>query len=249
MPRRSLAIALGLVLLGPGRARAAGLEVSPVQVELTQQEPNALVSLHNGGETAVRFQVTVQGWTQGLRGELELSPTHDVAFFPALLTLAPGERRNLRIGAQAPFGEVEKTYRLFVEELPPPPGAAQTGVRVLTRVGIPVYLEPRQGGLPRPAVTDLERDGRNVRFRLRNAGTVRVKPVLVRLVGRGEHGELVFEQAVGCWYVLAGGERLLEGEVPADRCGLVRRLAVEANLERGGTVEGALDTPGGACGP
>ena len=39
---------------------------------------------------------------------------------------------------------VEKTYRVFVEQLPDKGGPAASGVRVLTRVGIPVYLEPPQ---------------------------------------------------------------------------------------------------------
>lgn len=244
----SLAAPLALLLASPGRAAGAGLEVTPVQAELTEKEPNALVSLRNGTETPVRYQVSVQAWDQGPGGEMVLAPTADVVFFPALLSLAPGERRNLRVGAKAAFGEREKTYRLFIEELPPAPGSTPSGVRVLTRVGIPVYLEPRAPA-PRAELFGLAREGRTVRFALRNAGNVRVKPLAVRLVGRGGDGGLVFDQAVSCWYVLAGGERRLEAEIPADRCGAVRQLEVRADLERGSPVEARLATPSGACAP
>ena len=50
-------------------------------------------------------------------------------------------------GKAVPFGAVERTYRIFVEELPPstqqavPPGQ----VRVLARMGIPIFVEARAG--------------------------------------------------------------------------------------------------------
>ena len=49
---------------------------------------------------------------------IELAPTQDVVFFPALLTLKPGEERRIRVGSTAAPGSIEKTYRIFVEELP-----------------------------------------------------------------------------------------------------------------------------------
>lgn len=240
--------AAGLALLGgPGRAFAQTLEVTPIQVELTSATPNNLVTLHNLGTEPVRYQVSVFAWQQSARGEMKLSKTKDVLFFPSLLTIGPGERRNLRIAAAAPFDAVEKTYRMFVEQLPGAPEASKTSVRVLTRVGIPVYLEP---GSP-AATAELDPplvSGRRVSFTLRNTGNVRVRPDAVRVVGRGEKGETVFEQTLPAWYVLAGGERAYEAEAPADACARVRAVAATVTLPSG-TLEKQIATSGGACGP
>jgi fimbrial chaperone protein len=235
------------ILCGPGRAVAQTLEVTPIQVELTSATPNNLVTLHNLGSEAVRYQVSVFAWQQSPRGEMRLSKTKDVLFFPSLLTIGPGERRNLRVAAAAPFEPVEKTYRMFVEQLPGAPDPSRTAVRVLTRVGIPVYLEPgtlaATAELDPPVVA-----GRRISFVLRNTGNVRIRPDLVRVIGRGEKDEIVFEQAVPAWYVLAGGERAFDAEAPAEGCGRVRTVSVAVTLASGNLAK-QIAASGGACGP
>jgi P pilus assembly chaperone PapD len=147
----------------------------------------------------------------------------------------------------AQFGAVEKTYRVFVEQLPSAPRARQSGVRVLTRVGIPVYLEPPERK-PDAEVSALAVQGRRVSFALRNTGNVRIRPDLVRVVGRDGAGEIVFDQPLSSWYVLAGGERLFEADAPQDGCERVRVVSAEVAVSKG-TVEGQLPVAGGACGP
>jgi fimbrial chaperone protein len=234
--------------LAPGRARAADLQINPVLVTLAPGEKSALVALRNGGAETARFEVKLYAWEQTAAGEMKLAPTGDLVAFPALLTIPPGETRNLRVGATAGFGPVERAYRLFVEELPPPPRPqGSPGVQVLSRIGIPVFLAPPRAE-ERVAVEGLRAQGGQVRFSLANRGNVHVRPSAVKVVGRDEAGAAVLERSLDAWYVLPGGERAYAVELPAEDCRRLRALAVEVLLPHGPLRAEAAATPA-ACEP
>lgn len=194
----------------------------------------------------MRYQVTVFAWKQSPQGEMQLDATQEVVFFPALLSLAPGEQRNLRVGTSAPFGELERSYRLFVEELPPAVKApGRTQVRVLTRIGIPIFLEPASP-VAKGAVSGLGLLGDRAVFTLKNAGNVRLRPTAVRLVARGAGGEILSERSLEAWYVLAGTARIFDAPIPKERCADVRTVSAEVSLERG-SLRAEIAAPRGAC--
>jgi fimbrial chaperone protein len=242
----TVAVGLG-ALPGPGRVLAQTLQVTPIQVELTGKTRNAIVAVQNLGTEPVRFQVSAFGWRQDSRGKMELSRTKDVTFFPGLFTIGPGQKRNLRIAAAAPPAEVEKTYRVFVEQLPGGPGPAAASVRVLTRVGIPVYVEPPERSR-RAELSPVHREGRRISFVLRNTGNVRVRPEAASVIGKDADGQLVFERPLSAWYVLAGDERIFEAEAPRDACARVRTISAEVRVEDG-VLKAETTAPDGACGP
>lgn len=241
-----LALGLGLTSV-PGVARAQPLEVSPIELELTSAAKTATLTIHNGGTEPLRLQVTAVAWQQGRRGEMLLSPTRDVTFFPGLLTVAPGDKRNVRVAAAAPFGDVEKTYRVFVEQLPGAPSRTENAIRVRTKIGIPVYLEP-----PAPAaraeLAELARSGSRISFVLKSTGNVRIQPSSVRVVGRDEAGAVVFERPLPAWYVLARGDRAYDSEAPRGDCARVTTVSAEVALGKD-TLRAQLPTPGGVCAP
>lgn len=242
------AVALGIGLAsGPGVARAQPLEVSPIELELTSAMGNGTLTIHNGGAEPLRLQVTAVAWQQGRGGEMLLASTRDITFYPGLLTVAPGEKRNVRVAAAAPFGEVEKTYRVFVEQLPGGPARTDNAIRVRTKIGIPVYLEPPVPA-PRAELADLARDGARVSFVLRSTGNVRIQPSSVRVVGRDEAGAVVFERPLQAWYVLARGDRAYDSEAPRGDCARVRTVSAEVALGKD-TLRAELPTPGGVCAP
>jgi fimbrial chaperone protein len=240
-----VAVGLGL-LAGAGRAVAQPLEVTPTLVELSQDARAVLVTLRNASAEPVRYQVAVFAWDQDVRGEMKLAPTTDLQFFPSVLSIAPGEKRNLRVAASVPAGAAERSYRLFVEQLPDAARAANA-VRVLTRVGIPVFVEPATR-VVRAEATALVLSGRRFTFTLRNTGNVRIRPDLVRAVGRDAAGTILFDEKLPAWYVLAGGERSYDVAVPEAACAGVRTLTAEIAVAKG-AVEGKLAVPQGACGP
>jgi len=245
--KRHLALALGL-LCGAGRARASGLNVSPVQVWLTQETSKSLLTLRNEGPEDARYQVSIMTWDEDARAGMKLAPTEDIIVFPTILELKVGETRSLRVGAVVPFGPIEKTYRVFLEELPAPekPQARST-VRVLTRVGIPIFLAPVQT-LEDRKLSTLSLDKGNASVDVQNTGNVHLRVDTVRLEGFAEGGNRVFEKQAQGWYVLAGGHKRYELEVPKDACGKIRKLVVSVKTDKEQVLQEPLETPGGACG-
>lgn len=241
--RPALLLASALVL-APPVARAADLEISPVLVDLSAQRRTALLTLRNAGSGAARFQAKAFAWSQKADGAMQLEPTRAVVLFPPLLELEPGESRTLRVGTDVPPDEVERSWRVLVEELPfreqAPSGV---GVRVLTRVGLPVFLAPRREPRRTGEIAFLDRNGKRVLFALRNSGTVRMQPTAIALALVSARGEKVFEKQLEAWYVLAREERVYDVEVPRDACAKAAEVVVTATLGSGDLVGRAA----GAC--
>jgi fimbrial chaperone protein len=242
-----MALALGL-LCWAGRARASGLNISPVQVWLSPDASKSLLTLRNEGPDDSRFQVSAMAWDEDARTGMKLAPTEDIVVFPAVLELKAGETRSLRLGAVVPFGPIEKTYRVFLEELPAPekPQARST-VRVLTRVGIPVFLAPVKS-LEDMRLSPVSLGKAAASVDVQNTGNVHLRVESVRMEGFAQGGTRLFEKQAQGWYVLAGGHKRYELEVPKDGCAKVRKLVLSVKTDKDKVLQEPLETPGGTCG-
>lgn len=240
-----------LGLLTAGLAGAATFRVSPIQLSLTAKSASGLLTISNESDETLRFQLAAFRWSQGAAGEMELEPTDDVVLFPRLLTLEPHRERKIRVGAAVAFAASERTYRVFVEELPSAEGvnpvAGKVGVRVLTRMGVPIFLQPSRMQAGGTIVNTSVEEGR-LRFQVRNNGNVHLMLEAVNLRGIGDGGETVIDKQVEGWYVLAGGVRQFDLALPREECGRVRTLQIEARTENG-ILKDRLELKPGACSP
>jgi len=240
---------LALAAFAAPVAEASTFTVNPTRVLLSARAPSATVSVKNESGQPVRLELKLHAWTQAPDGRMQLAPTEDLVVFPTLITLKPGEQRNVRIGATTAFGDVEKTYRVFLEELPAVSGSTtpDNAVHMLTRVGIPVFLEPAKPAA-RASLTAIGLSGGALRFRLQNDGNVFFVPDAVRVRGLSASGATVVDKSAKGWYVLAGGVRDFVLPFAAPECGQVRAIRIEVHVGQA-TLEGRLDAPGGACSP
>ena len=232
------ALALGL-LMQAGRLSASAFRVTPVRVELSQKTASTLLTLTNESDTDLRFQISAFAWSQDPAGVMKLDTTQDITFFPALLTLKPGEERKVRVGTKRFATDVEKSYRLFFEELPPlaVSAAPQEGaqVRILTKMGVPIFLTPAQSK-PEARVDSAKVRGGNLSFDVRNNGNVHFAVQSVRVTGVGGDGAKLFERQLDGWYVLPGTPRAYEVEIPRDVCARVKNIEIEAQTNLTGPL-------------
>ena len=245
---RILATALAVAWLwgGPqaGAASAATFTVDPTQIFLSGRTGSVLLTLRNESTEVLQFQLSVFAWAQSPSGEMQLEPTDDIVFFPTLLTLKPMETRRVRVGSATAQDMREKTYRIFVEELPPTGNTASTGVRVLTKMGIPIFVRPVKE-VATATLTDLRQQEGALRFTLTNAGTVHVVPQSIKV--RGLAGSnAAFDRELEGWYVLAGGRREFDMAFPKNACAQVTSIVVDVQFASGKLQE-RLQTPTGAC--
>ncbi|MGH9372964.1 MAG: fimbrial biogenesis chaperone [Vicinamibacterales bacterium] len=247
--RRPVVVVAIFVLASTGRpAHAATFSVNPTQITLSAGTQSALLTLRNESKEPLRFQLSVFAWGQSASGEMQLQATRDIVFFPTLLTLAPVEERRVRIGSATTPGPVEKTYRIFVEELPPAEAtSAVAGVRVLTKMGVPIFIRPAKI-VAQATLEDVGlRDGA-LRFGIRNTGTIHFLPDAVKVVASDSAGTPIFERQLESWYVLAGSVRQLQVPLKQPECARIASLAIEVRLGAS-TLTEHLQTSPSACSP
>src|SRR5512143_3864256 len=110
----------GLVLVAarPSMSYSANFSISPTSLELAGGVKSGVFSVINSGEDKVNCQIDVKEWSQDADGRDVYTAAKDIVFFPKIMTVEPNEQRAVRIGIKSPPSLQEKTYRLFVEEIP-----------------------------------------------------------------------------------------------------------------------------------
>jgi fimbrial chaperone protein len=241
---------LGLALCQAEKTWASAFSVNPVKVFVSPQASSTLLTLHNESSEALRFQLSAFVWSQNSKGEMQLTPTQDVIFFPSLLTLAPGEERKIRVATNVTAGAVEKTYRLFFDELPPLENSQDSQkknqVVFLTKIGIPIFVQPAQPVAEGKLQGLAAKNGR-FSFQVKNTGNVHLSPQAIRVKGYDAAQKSVFERDLEAWYVLAGGDRAFEVDLPKADCSKIKTLTAEFQTEQT-TLKETIDIPQGACG-
>jgi fimbrial chaperone protein len=197
-----------LVSVFPSSAEAGALSISPVRIMLASGTTSGLMTVRNESPDPVRLQLSLHTWLENPDGNMQLAPTEDLVVFPGLLQLKPNESRKVRIGLPVQQDiAVEKTYRLFLEELP---GSSKLDQNLQPR-------EPKPGWAP--AVSHL--DDKGFRLHLKNTGNVHLILQEATVRGLGPKDQTIFDQKLTSGYLLANSIRTHVINVPlADRAKL-----------------------------
>ncbi|HKI74099.1 MAG TPA: fimbria/pilus periplasmic chaperone, partial [Pseudomonadales bacterium] len=134
-------VALAMSVASVGAQAAATLEISPIRIVLTQNAPVAVLHIHNHGTRQAVVQLDLSSWEEQ-DGQDVLQDTKAVVASPPLFTLQPDEDQVVRVVLmkQPVDWNVERAYRLFVQEVPPPPDGSGHQVQLRVRISVPIFL-------------------------------------------------------------------------------------------------------------
>jgi fimbrial chaperone protein len=211
---------------------AGSFQVNPIRVDLSPTKRSVAVAVTNTGAEAVVVQVNVMAWAQDA-GRDVLSPTNEVLTSPPIATIPPGKEQIVRVGLRrAPDARRELSYRLFLQEVPPPPKPGFQGLQVALRVSLPVFVQPREGQAKAALVWGASlKDESTIHLKLENLGTGHIQISDLELLLPNAKESLA-EQS-GLAYVLPGQSR--EWDLKLRQTGVKKndRLRLKASTDAG----------------
>jgi len=140
MARRLLGGVLLLAAIGP--AFAGSIAVNPVRVNLSATQTTSPLVVRNRGAEPSVVQLQIVSWSQQ-DGKDVLVPSRDLLATPPIFTVPAGGAQTVRVGLRQRTGaQTEGSYRLILQEVPPPPKSEFRGLQMALRLSVPVFVAP-----------------------------------------------------------------------------------------------------------
>ncbi len=220
-----LGLALMWFVVQPLPVQAASFSVYPTGVVFEPGTRASVIGINNKDERPIRFQMTLVEWTQDAKGDDIYTPSNDLIYFPRQLTVKPGERAIVRIGPKNMPKDLEKTYRLKVEELAEPLPEGKTSVLGMTiTFAVPIFigkLDPK----PVATVAALGMQNGKLAATVQNTGNSHFR--ITSLEVKGADG---YAQEIGGWYLLSGARREYSLDIPPNVCRAQKRLSLNVKV-------------------
>ena len=248
-----LLVVLLLITVSVSRALAADFQIQPTTLDLGGNVKSGAFSVINNGNEKIDLQVSVKEWSQDAGGRDNYEDTKDLVFFPKIMSVEPFGQRAIRIGVKTPPSQMEKTYRLFVEEIPSPKKTPdvklerniRAGITIAFRFSTPIFVKP-----VRPqenyVIEGVEMSKGTVRAIVKNTGNVHVKLRAVTFTGKAADGKELYSKEIAGWYILHGLSLPYEAAVPQELCGKLAAIDVSAQSENI-NIHGTLNVQKNMC--
>ena len=122
---------------------------------MTSEKPSSSITLRNPSDEPILVHAELMRW----KAPESYSPSRDVLVNPAIFTIKARSSQIVRLGinsasrasAIAPQergkeqgADIERAYRLFLQEVPPPPAQGSSILRTALRFGVPVFIPPKR---------------------------------------------------------------------------------------------------------
>ncbi len=232
-------------MLLPLLSYAGEWRVTPIRIDLDKNAKSGVAMIVNEGTDKLNVQMKAFEWTQDTEGKDVYKETEDLIFFPKIMTIEAREDRILRAGIKIPAVAKEKTYRLFIEEIPEPKKSEGVNVAIAIRFGLPIFVQPLKAEL-KGEMPKVELSKGIVSVTVKNIGNVHFMIDTVSIRGKDDNGEGVFVKDINGWYLLSDATRIYSAEVPQDICGNLSKIDVQVITDKF-TLNGKADVDNTMC--
>lgn len=228
-------------------AEAGSFKAVPVRLYLDARTKTAVLKVKNDGDEKVTVQLEAVSWAQDSEGKDIYEPTKDIVFFPKIADIEKDQEKIIRVGYEGKKAEAsaaEKTYRLFVQELPvSKPG--EVAIKMAIRLGLPVFVAPEKA-VKQGVIEKMDISEGSLRVRVRNKGNSHIIIGRIKAKGIDEAGADAFAAESAGWYVLAGGARVFAVDVAKTDCLKAKEIKVEAEADKA-VISGSLNVDKNLC--
>jgi fimbrial chaperone protein len=239
------ALFLTALFLMPSVSLAAGYKVSPIKLYFKDGLKSGAVTISNEGEETLNVRMKVMQWTQDEEGKDQYADSADIIFFPKMMTLKMGGKRVLRAGIKMPATKAEKTYRLFIEEIPNTQEPEGTAVKITVTFAVPIFVSPMPVDA-KGSLEDAKLSKGEFNVIVRNSGNVHFMINEIDIKGTDVKGEEVFNEKIKGWYLLSGASRRYAASIPEKECKEMKTLDVHVKTDKF-NLDGMMEVEESMC--
>jgi len=217
-----------------GYVQSAEFSVNPVRIYIDNNVKSGSLVVQNMGDQVVTIQASINSWSQDNEKE-QIVPTEDLVVSPPIFKVQPKSKQVVRIGfLQKPDTVKEGTYRLFLQEVPPPRKPDEQGMGIALRMSLPVFIAPT-GGIAQPALkwkAETVKSG-SVKLSFVNAGTAHIQITAIS-VNLPDGSQLATIPAM-MTYILPGQSHSWDMKTDKTWQGETLRVMIKSDISAPGT--------------
>jgi fimbrial chaperone protein len=228
-------------------AHAGEWRVTPIRLDLGRDARTGVITVANDADSKLQVQMQAFQWSQDVEGKDVYTESNDIIFFPKIMIFEKKEEKILRTGIKIPAVAKEKTYRLFIEEIPEPRKSEGANVAIAIKFGVPIFVTP----LKEEPKGEIEKPGMSkgaVKIIVKNSGNVHFRIESITVKGKDLKGEEKISKELSGWYLLSGASRSYTTTIPQDVCETLAKVSIEVKTDKF-TLNGNLDADKTMCLP
>jgi fimbrial chaperone protein len=218
-----------LLTVAASEAAAANIQVAPLRIYLNDGKSLASIAVKNGGDEEIAVQAEILEWTQ-VDGVDDYRATRDVLVNPVIFKLDAKGTQIVRLGLQVPDSDAERSYRIFVQQLPAPASARPGGLRLQTllRLGVPVFVPAKAPRVGIEWQLVKSQGGQMASLEATNTGNTHLQ--ITRVVVRQPTGRALVDMPMST-YLLSRQKLVLPVAVPLDDVPVGAVLTIEQSTD------------------